>query len=274
MPLPQRIRESVQRQAQNMLVTGQRFKRFDQIRQRHFWSTYRLTPNVNGFIASGEFDLFQTPSGQAGQGFTQQLTLLETNWPGSNRVADNQNLEVTELGVSCKSRILDGNGVPRDSLWNGPNYSGAENEILRNMQLSITYLTNTVPLGLCTDFAQASGPRVGQYAPNSPELYDIIDDGGGASLGVPDRIDVLGRNLVTNGFAAPGLRRRFTIPILLQHGETFRFTLGISAGRGPWVQPPFPTPAPDDDTQGLGPGTAVFDVRVDMWATESFVEKS
>jgi hypothetical protein len=139
------------------------------------------------------------------------------------------------------------------------------------MSLGITYLTNTVPLGMCTDFAQASGPRVGQYAPQAYDRYDVTipeGDTEGVAFPAKARMDTTGRNLVTNGFAAPGLRRRFTIPMLLQHGETFRFTLSIAAGRGPWIWPPYGNMDGDDLV------FPYFDVRVDFFATESFVERS
>ena len=271
MALPNAIAQSIKGQAQKVLVTGQRFTRFDQVRQRHFWSTYRFQPDVNGYIRSGEFDIFQTPSGQQGQGFQRQLTLMETNWPSANRVPDNQNFEITELGCSCAMVITstDGQGNLVEAPWksNWQNYPVAEAQILANTILSITYLTNTVPLGMCTDFAQASGPQAGMYAPNAPLTYPLP-----AGPGVQAATDIQ-RNYMTNGFAAPGLRRRFKIPILLQHGETFRFTLSVAAGRGPFIEPM----GANYTTGTAGPldiSQLVFDLRMDFWATESFVENS
>jgi hypothetical protein len=233
----QGISDGIKRQARKTLVDGSRFKRFDQIRQRHFWSTYRLSSGSDGFIASGSFDLFTTPSGQAGQGFINQLTLRETNWVSANRVPDNQNFEITELGVSAT--VVD---TDTDAHNNSAYPSAYEDEVLRNMPLAITYLTNQVPLGLCVDFAQASGPTVGEYHP---------------AIAGPTFPVSQYQTFYTNGFAAPGLRRRFKIPILLQHGETFKFSFLLDPGRGPWV------------------GTnKTFDIRMDFWATETFVEKS
>jgi len=246
------IQSGIRRQAREVLVDGSRFKRFDQIRQRYFWSTYRLSTDANGYIASGTFDLFTTPSGQAGQGFVSQLTLRETNWVSANRVPDNQNFEITELGVSCVSVNTD-----TDSRQNTPYPSAQEDELLRNMALAITYLTNQVPLGLCVDFAQASAPMVGEYHPSVPGSYPAAE----ADLGInaAPASNVIPENDVfySNGFAAPGLRRRFKIPILLQHGETFKFSYLLDPGRGPFL--------------GVG---KTFDVRMDFFATESFVEKS
>jgi hypothetical protein len=257
MVLPNAIKESVQNQAKNVLVTGQRFKRFDQIRQRHFWSSYRFTPDQNGYLPSGDFDVFSIPMGQQGQGYNRQLTLLETNWPSANRVPDNQNFEITELGVTATytSPQLDAGELISAAA------PGIEQAVLDNTVLSITYLTNTVPLGLCSDFAQASGVRVGFYAPNMPTSYDTAGEG----VSVPDGLDPT-RTFYTNGFAAPGLRRRFKIPILLQHGETFRFTLQIAAGRGPAIWYPIQEQEPSI--------VPYIDLRVDFWATESFVEAS
>ena len=211
-----------------------------------------MSTNAAGFVNSGTLDLFTTPSGQSGQGFGTQLTLRETNWLSANRVPDNQNFEITELGVQAITVDTD-----TDTRSNSPYPSAIEDEFLRNTSLAITYLTNQVPLGLCVDFSQASGAMVGEYHPCVPLAY-------------PDAAASLGNNGVpaentipttdtfyTNGFAAPGLRRRFKIPILLQHGETFKFSYLVDPGRGSFL------------------GTNVtLDVRMDFWATESFVEKS
>lgn len=248
----QSIRKGIRKEARRVLVDGSRFKRFDQIRQRHFWSTYRFSTDANGFLASGTFDLFTTPAGQSGQGFAGQLTLRETNWVSANRVPDNQNFEITELGVQAIMVNTD-----TDTRNNSPYPSAIEDELLRNMDLAITYLTNQVPLGMCVDFAQASGAQVGEYHPSVPGSYPAAAAALGIN-GVPaDNVIPPNDVFYTNGFAAPGLRRRFKIPILLQHGETFKFTYVIDPGRGPWL------------------GTNVsIDARMDFWATESFVEKS
>jgi hypothetical protein len=198
--------------------------------------------------------VFQTPVGQAGQGYAAQLTLLETNWPGANRVADNQNVEITELGVSAQ---VQSSGISvNGNEFNTQVYNALENELLRNTILSITYLTNTIPLGMCTDFAQASAPHVGFYSPG-----ESFTDAAPPVSAVPDRY----RTFASNGAPGPGLRRKFKIPILLQHGETFRFTFQIPPGRGPFVARIDPQDAAT---------TPNIDVRLDFWATESFVEKS
>ena len=247
MALPLGIQKTVGRQAQNLLVTGQRFTRFDQIRQRHFWSTYRLNSDANGYLKPGDFDVFQTPPGQAGQGFPVPLTQKETNWPSANRVPDNQNFEVTELGVTIVGVNIKEQGEQNVSPYNMAGVFGTlESQILQNLRVSITYLTNSVPLGMATDFAQASGPALGDYT--------VASQGDAAAA------------FTTNGFAAPGLRRRFKIPLLLQHGETFRFTLSVDQGRQPFLGGIL-----FDET---ATELAYADIRLDFWATESFVEKS
>jgi hypothetical protein len=249
MPLPQNIRRSIGNQSTRLLETGQRFKRFDQIRQRHFWSTYFLAPNTNGYLKAGDYPVFVTPGGSNGQGFPSGavLTDRETNWKSQNRVPDNQNLEVTEIGVSCGVLVpsMDPqNTVVDDDIITNPAlvafFSNAFTSFLSNTIVNITYLTNSVPLGLCADFGQASGATFGTLGSQTGPLL-----------------------LRTNGFTAPALRRRFKIPILLQHGETFAFSFQIT--RDIWIG----TNTVDGDTS-----PNAFVSRLDLWATESFVEKS
>jgi hypothetical protein len=217
-----------------VLTTGQRFKRFDQLRQRHFWSSYLFTPDANGYLASGEFDLFTTPPGQFGQGFPVQLTDRETNWRSANRVPDNQNFEILEFGVSLHalSSVVDDSAAHTNTVVPG----FIANCFWHNSVLAVRYLTNSVELGLCQDFAQASGPTMGIYQP--------IAQG---EPKVPTRY-------ATNGFPGPGTRRRMKIPVLLQHGETFAMRILIP--------------------RSVFTANFSFVARIDFWATESFVEKS
>lgn len=253
MALPQRIRQSVRQQAGHMLETGQRFQRFDQIRQRHFWSTYYFTPDANGYIASNRFPVFVTPSGQNGQGFPSGVSLTdrETNWKSSNRVADNQNLEITEIGVSLGmvtpdvwTPVLAGTGLGTDSPVYRAVPAKVASEFLNNTLVSITYLTNSVPLGLASDFGQASAPQPGDNAQEALAFFR------------------------SNGFPAPSLRRKMKIPILLQHGETFSFAFELP--RSIFIGLPTVTVGQDTTLTGVSP----FVARLDFWATESFVEKS
>lgn len=246
MPAPQRRRvvrrrrkpigKQIQSQSQRLLTTGRRFERFDQIRQRHFWSSALFIPDANGYI-TGKRQLFITPPGQNGQGFPSGVSLTErdTNWKSANRVPDNQNFELTELGVTVgvvpsavKSDVGTLPIVPSGLVANG---------FLMNTVVSITYLTNSVPLGMASDFAQAAGPDLGTY--------------------IPLNNNATGRDprVASNGFNAPALRRRFKIPILLQHGETFSFELELP--RSVFV----------------GAANTIY-ARLDFFATESFAEKS
>jgi hypothetical protein len=68
------------------------------------------------------------------------------------------------------------------------------------------------------------------------------------------------QEFISNGFAAPGLRRRFKIPILLQHGETFTFNFKVT--RQFCIAP------------SISEIDISFIARMDFWATESFVERS
>jgi hypothetical protein len=273
MPKPQRhrrglanINQQIRNQSTRLLETGSRFDRFDQIRQRHFWSMYYFAADANGYVQSGNFPIFVTPPGQNGQGFPSGITLSEreTNWKSQNRVPDNQNFEITELGVSAVMLTPD-----MLAAINGPAniagiYPNGWNDVpplvfkqfLDNTVLSITYLTNSVPLGLISDFAQASAPHAGTFQNN---FFDTQTFNAGGVFR-------------SNGMPAPALRRRFKIPILLQHGETFSFAfniprtffIGKSTGAnaiqgGNTVRPTY-----------IGPVI----LRMDFWATESFVEKS
>lgn len=237
MPLPTGIRKSVRNQATRLLKTGQRFDRFDQIRQRHFWSDYNFTVDSAGYLSSGDYKLFTTPSGQSGQGFPFALTDRETNWKSANRVPDNQNFEILELGVS----ILPGfdEADPQDPETSSLSADMA-NTFLQNTILAIQYLTNEISLGLCSDFSQASAPVMGSYI-NNPLAGSLPQE------------------FISNGFAAPGLRRRFKIPILLQHGETFTFNFKVP--RAFYMRT-------------LHNSEISFIARMDFWATESFVERS
>lgn len=229
------IRRSIQAQSRQVLTTGRRFDRFDQIRQRHFWSTAFFKADSNGYVG-GRQGLFITPAGQNGQGFPSGITLTEreTNWKSSNRVPDNQNFEISEIGVTPTITLASIDAAAVNNVQAGV----IANTFIQNTVTSITYLTNSVPLGLASDFAQASGPTGGIHVASDDTLGTVVD-----------------QIVQTNGFAAPALRRRFKIPILLQHGETFSFELELPR------------------IIFIGANNAIT-ARFDFWATESFVEKS
>jgi hypothetical protein len=246
------INAGVKSQASSLLRTGQRFDKFDQIRQRHFWSAYYFDTTSSDYITAGTYTLFTTPVGSNGQGFPsgQVITDRESNWKSQNRIPDNQNFEVVELGCSVMAADF-GPNLSADYPKRYPTPSAMAN-FFDSSVLSITYLTNSVPLGHLSDFAQSAGPLFGVGVAPTPGV--VPDD---TTLPASENIHF------TNGFAAPALRRKFKIPILLQHGESFNFTINV----------------PRNTFVGIGSGAlpnggAPFLVRVDMFATESFVEKS
>jgi len=263
MVMPPDIAASISNQASNLLTSGSRFKAFDQVRQRHFWSNQCFFPNANGYINSGTYKTFITPSGQMGQGYPVALTELETNWKSANRVPDNQNFEVLEVGITVQ-------GLP---AMQAPNVNTIpeirptarqQDGILTSTMLSIQYLTNEVPIGYCNDFQQASGPMMGGYEPSNlinPAYFPDIP------VTITETDGTLATRYITNGFCAPSLRRRFKVPILLQHGETFSFNLNIP--RSFYFGPQLVDWGAADTDYNNG-----FVIRVDFWATESFVEKS
>ena len=53
------LQRMVERQIARVLTRGQRFAKFDQIRQRHFWSTYLFAPGGGNPIASAPYDVFK-----------------------------------------------------------------------------------------------------------------------------------------------------------------------------------------------------------------------
>jgi hypothetical protein len=71
----------------------------------------------------------------------------------------------------------------------------------------------------------------------------------------------------TNGVPAAAFRRKLEVPIMLQHGEAMgmviQFPRNVPTLRASVVV--------QDPDQG---GAGWVQVRVDWWATESFVEKS
>ncbi len=259
MPMPPAIAASIANQASSLLTSGSRFKAFDQVRQRHFWSNLCFVPNANGYINSGTYKSFITPSGQVGQGFPVALTELETNWKSANRVPDNQNFELLEVGITVQG--LPAMAFNTDSVTNpGIRPTARQHDgILTSSLLAIQYLTNEVPMGYCNDFQQASGPVMGGYEPsniiNPASFPDIADD------------TVPAMRYITNGFCAPSLRRRFKVPILLQHGETFSFNINIP--RSFYYGPQTVVWGRDGAEYVNG-----YVLRIDFWATESFVEKS
>jgi hypothetical protein len=264
--MPPTIQSIVDAQVAKVLKRGDRMAKFDQIRQRHFWSTYLFIadPTTN-VIASGQYDIFKTIPGQSGQGYPTNvnLTTRETNWLNSGRVPDNQNFAITEIGVTVRNAPLE-NSTPANTSSVGiysqlsatqktyvnfglgrslTNFDGWQ--IATNTVLEMSFLTNSVPLGLCADFSQSGGIQT------MPQNFAAGNEVSRFLLNAAP----------VNGLGAAAFRRKFQIPILLQHGENMGMRLNIARS--------FPILDPED--QG---GVGWFEIKVDWWAIESFVEKS
>jgi len=266
------LQNMVQKQVAEVLKRGQRFERFDQLRSRHFWSSYLFAPGAGNPVNAGQYDIFKLTPGQSGQGYPANvpLTLRETNWLNAGRVPDNQNFVITELGaqiVPIPATSFENNtapppdvipvGVPQDGIFANlpaailplinPFVGVSPDDVyamLMGTVLEMTFLTNSVPLGYLADFSQSAG----DYAPDT--LASAL------SFIAPP----VPAPYTSNGVAAAAFRRKLEVPILLQHGESMGMRLNIHR--------PIPTTVL---AQG---GSGVFEVRVDWWAHESFTEKS
>lgn len=278
------LQQMVDSQIAKVLERGQRYGRFDQIRQRHFWSSYLFAGFAGSAIPAGPYDLWKIPQGQQGQGYPIPLSTRETNWLGAGRIPDNQNFVVTEIGVTLKrppatrqgTYALDvftptdggnpfDNAAPRNGIAanlsanqalfiNGmaPILPADAQAILYGTILEFGFLTNSVPLGYCADFSQSGG--------NYTFASSMFD----TSNSPPDHnVAITGRQNAgdpSNGIPAAAFRRKLEVPILLQHGESQFMRLNI------------PKAIP---IRSLGEGSSGwFEIRVDWWASESFAEKS
>jgi hypothetical protein len=267
--MPTSLKNMVEKQVSEVLKRGQRMERFDQIRQRHFWSTYLFAYGAGEQIQSGPYELFKVISSQTGQGYPAGVTLTEreTNWKGNGRVPDNQNFVISEIGVSLvRPPAVDYGGeggpgtyAPTNGIWhnltpslkslinpNQPIHPIDAANILYGLVLEMGYLTNNVPLGLCADFSQSAGV----YSQSNLNVDDPPASEDGRNLGGDP----------SNGIPCAAFRRKLEVPILLQHGEAMGMRLNALR---------------NIDTLSKAQGGAGWcEVRVDWWATESFVELS
>jgi hypothetical protein len=281
------LQESIEAQIQKVLTKGQRFARFDQIRQRHFWSSYLFTPGAGGVINAAPYEIFKVTPGFIGQGYPVPLTTRETNWLGNGRVPDNQNFVITEIGVTIKRppatpqlETIEGvlvntpgqpftnppsNGIAAAippatvALINGlaPVNPMDAQAILYGMVLEMSFLTNNVPIGLCADFSQSGG----MYGfTTNPYYLSSFSMGWMGDTGTAHPGGAFPAGDPTNGIPAAAFRRKLEIPILLQHGEQMGMRLNA--------------PRPIACQNLANGGSGWFEVRVDWWATESFVEQS
>lgn len=267
------IKSIVDRQVAKTLKKGDRLGRFDQIRQRHFWSTYLFVvePSTSK-IAAGTYDLFKTIPGAAGQGYPTNvnLSMRETNWLNAGRVPDNQNIAILEVGATIKTPPLEASasqlasgslfgylpeatktylgpglnrGLPIQDAWN----------IANGTVLEMTYLTNSVPLGLLSDFSQSGG-----IVSPSNNTWGTTSGQNGVVAPV-------------NGLPAAPFRRKLGVPITLSAGENMGMRLSVPRD----IELLRVSNLPGGEGPGFSPfGKGWYEVRVDWWAIESFVEKS
>jgi hypothetical protein len=266
--MAQSLQQMVQKQVAQVLRRGSRLERFDQLRSRHFWSSYLFVADPqNNRIPAAAYDIFKVIPSGVGQGYPTNvpLTIRETNWLNSGRVPDNQNFVITEIGVTIKrpppvDEAGQGNvpaNAPQNGIWANLSAAqqayvtgGAQNRVVNPLDsialangfvLEMSFLTNNVPLGILADFSQSAGQNVQENA-------DAV------------QIDTPYAGDAVNGIPAASFRRKLEVPILLQHGENMGMRL--NAHRDIYVV---------DPAQG---GTGWFEIRVDWWAHESFAEKS
>lgn len=280
------LKKMVSAQVDRVIRRGTRAERFDQLRSRHFWSSYLfLSDPVTNIIQAGQYDIFKVIPSGTGQGYPTNvpLSLRETNWLNSGRVPDNQNFVITEIGVTLKRPpAVDGLNnndpgfPPTNGIWANLTAAqqvhisqGAQNRqicpadaiaILYGTILEMSFLTNNVPLGLCADFSQSSGgysfSNV-QFPGGNNVVFGSGRDSQGYLSGDP-----------LNGIPAAAFRRKLEVPILLQHGENMGMRLNIP--RNIEVEPTTFV----DPVNASALGTGWFELRVDWWAHESFTEKS
>ena len=285
------LKQMVTAQIDRVIRRGTRSERFDQLRSRHFWSSYFfMSDPTSQLIQAGQYDIFKAIPSQTGQGYPTNvpLTLRETNWLNAGRVPDNQNFVITEIGCTLKRPpAVDGLAAglvpafaPTNGIWanlpaaqqayiNG----GAQNRgihpndamaILYGMVLEMSFLTNNVPLGLLADFSQSAGT----YAFQSTDHSNYPGSPAPAIGDTQSGIDQIGTSFgdPSNGIPAAAFRRKLEVPILLQHGENMGMRINVP--RNIQVQSTNTVSAND------GAGTGWFEVRVDWWAHESFAELS
>lgn len=268
------IGQQIQNQQSNLLRrgVGGSGEKYDKMRQRHIWSTYTFHSGTGGAIsaagllASGDYPIFTTPVGQNGQGYPGGLTMSQrdTNVPGVQRISDNQNFSIWELGVTVMPLRQDVVASSTTTMSQGAPNAEDVDQVCNNVVLQIVYLTNRVTLGHVSDFPSPGGPSM-----TAPTLLDSAGNtnagftGGGLGEGVAvapfDARQLSISNTGGTVSGAPALRRKFKVPIYLQSGDTFSFIYFVPRT----VQ--FRTVA--------NGGRGGFALRLDWWAVESFREQ-
>ena len=262
MAIPKKIRGNIRQQV-GKLLQGKEAGLFNRVRNRHFFSPHLFKPDPNGYISSGTFPVFQAVAGQNGQGFPAGVELTEgdTNWKLPGQLSQEQNLEVTEIGIqlSIVPNFRDDPELSEQVNHYQPT-ARVLNAFLQSTVVNVKYLTDTVPMGLASDFAQPAGAMMGGYQPEEglPEGFDVPPDNTGMRR--PGRY-------ATNGFAAPSLRRNFKVPIMVSKGTTFQIVLDVP--RTYWVGPVL------DWQQGaIAPVPLNYlYAQVDLYCVESFFDR-
>ena len=171
--------------------------------EQTLWSTQLHATNAGGGVnlANGTFRLFTTPIGQVGQGFTNALTIAETNLKEGGRIPNGIAFDV--FGVACQVGTADAIGDSDLGYSNNtPASTLASNQILTN--------------GIVTwDFTQTQV----DIAP-----INLIGAGGGAfgSVSVTSNAAATLGNL-NNGAGSVWLYRKH--PVALPGGSTFSLLL-------------------------------------------------
>jgi len=270
--LPRDIEQQIQRQASELLIRGRRFQRFDRIREREFWSCFLFAPGIGGVIPANSYPLFQTIAGGTGQGYSAPLTLRESNWPQNNRIADNFNLVVrayhcqvrrppTVTQVYREGQVF---GVDAGDIdLNVPLFTNDCEAVAKGFTLNIKYLTNSIPIGLLSDFPAAGGAY--GWTQSTRQTPGAAAPLSGTLAGADNRPHLP----VPRNATSAALERRMKIGTLLQHGETF--SMEIVAPEAITLAGPNPAAV---NRPELNQYSGAVEVRVGFWALESFVERS
>lgn len=247
---------------------------FDEIRQRHVWSTYYFTSgyagsaiNSSGVLApSNQYQLFSAVQGQNGQGMPQgfQLTSIDVSDNFALRIPDDQNFSVWEIGISFEplpQEIIDNSG---GAMLGGELHPHDVDLLAENIILDIKYVSSEVVYGPAREFTTSggvamTGPSLLDYSANA-DVLGAPDNQlrGGQAVG-PDRFPSVQHN-AGNQWPSPKLRRRLDVPLFLRNQQTFSVLLLV--------------PRPVLLKTVAQGGTGGFRARVDFFCAESFRNRS